>query len=504
MSKGRKKNRSGSRPRAALSEGELYQRSSAYLQALSGFEGANHSDRRGWIYWPTLDTKRELDTYSRLEMLKKSRWLRANTGLPNRICRGLSEKIGYLTPLSASGDEVFDRLADELWRERACEAAVIDASGTYDIRAMQIEMNVSAFGDGDILPVLIKGSTDGVMLALYEAHQIMTPPDAYGDPFWIDGVKINKFRRHVAYGLSDSGTMYGRADVKSINAKDAMYYAHPDAVGRIRPTTILGHAINHLIDISEILADVKLTIKVAAQLGMYIENQKANSSGYDGPLALGAGLRNELATAGSASTSEGTDPKRDYVVEDFLKSQGGLANLPAGAKVGTIQDTRPHPNQMSLINHLIRDIAWGVGVPPEILWDIHEIGGASVRMMNADLDRWIAGKQIRQLSWMRKFRSIWIANEIQAGRLPEPAGSAKFWKAAWLPQASITADKGRMGSLDIDLVKNNMRSLASYYAEQGLDWQTELTQIAKERVELNKLGLAMNDLAKERDAAKAA
>jgi len=248
-----------------------------------------------------------------------------------------------------------------------------------------------------------------------------------------------------------------------------------------------------MIDISEILADTKLTIKVAAQLGLFLKNQKGNSGGYEGARAIGSALRNELASAGDGSPE---DPKREYAVEDFFRAQGGVANLPEGMDIGTIQDTRPHPNQVNLLEYLVRDIAWGVGVAPEIIWNIESLRGANNRLVNADLNRWISCRLLRLRAWMKRFRAIWVANEIQAGRLPEPPGAGVFWKAAFLPQANLTADKGREGALNIEFVKNHMRSLATHYAEEGKDWQTELRQIAREKKQLVDLGLMLDDLAK--------
>jgi hypothetical protein len=146
----------------------------------SGYDGGNQSTRRSWIYWPTLDTKRELSSYSRTEMLKKSRSLRANTGLPNRICGGLADMIGYLQPISMSGDEKWDDLADGHWNDMTSEAGVIDASGNFDIKRMQIEMHKAAFGDGDVLPLAIRNSSDGIMIALYDAAQLASPEGQYG------------------------------------------------------------------------------------------------------------------------------------------------------------------------------------------------------------------------------------------------------------------------------------------------------------------------------------
>lgn len=486
----RRQRRHNSAVRREISESAQYQAAADQLKAFSGFDGANQSSRRGWIYWPTLDTKRELDSYSRTELLRKSRWLRANFGLATRICTGLSDLIGYLTPCSISGDDDWDELADAHWEDRAGEAAVIDAGGQFNIKQIQIELNKAAFGDGDVLPVLVKGSTDGVMLALYEAHQLANPTDAKG---WIDGVKINKFRRHLAYGLRDED-----GNVKTISANDALYYSHPDALGRIRPPTILSHAVNHMQDISEILADVKLTIKVAAQIGLYLQNDTANAGGHDGPRSLAAALRNEQLSEGDGTAE---DPKAEYQVEDIYKSQGGIANLPQGTKIGVIQDARPHPNQVNLIEYLIRDISWGVGVSPDLLWNIKDLGGANSRIANADLERWISVRLLRLRSWLKKFRAIWIANEIQAGRLPEPTGSGKYWNATFIPQASLTADKGRVGKLNIDLVKNRLRSLQTHFAEEGTYWVKEMKQIEKEEKRFPGLKAALDELEKEKKAA---
>jgi capsid protein len=477
----RRRNHSAARAR---SEMQAYQQAAAALKSMSGFDGANASERRGWIYWPTLDTKREIDTYSRTELLRKSRWLRANFGLATRICSGLSDLVGYLTPVSMSGDSAWDELADDLWEDRTSSAEVIDASGQFDIRRMQIELNKAAFGDGDILPVLIRSESESVMIANYEAHQLCNPSGA--DRSWIDGVKINKFRRHIAYGLRDDAGI-----VKTISANDALYYSHPDANGRIRPPTILAHAINHMIDISEILADVKLTIKVAAQLGLYLKNEAENPGGNDGPRSIAAALRNEQIDRVGAGED---DAPVEYKVEDLYRSQGGMANLPRGTSIGTIQDARPHPNQVALLEYLIRDICWGVGVAPDILWDIAKLGGANTRIVNADLERWIASRLLRLRSWLRRFRAIWISNEIKAGRLPEPPGNAQFWRATFIPQASITADKGRVGKLNIDLVQNQLRSLQTHFAEEGMHWLKELRQISREKSTMRDLGLIIGDL----------
>lgn len=470
------------RARRKTAEAAAYESSAHKIQALSGYDAANQSNRRAWIYWPTLDPKRELDTFSRMEMLKKSRSLRANTGLPNRICSGLADMIGYLQPISNTGDEATDDLYDAHWHDRTSEAGLIDAAGAFDIRRLQIEMHKAAFGDGDVLPLAIRNENQSVSLALYDAAQMASPEGAGKN--WIDGVKIDKFRKHLTYGLREDD-----GKVKTYSAADSLYYSFPQQLGQIRPPTVLRHALNHMVDISEILADVKLTIKVASQMGIYLKNSEQNSGGHLGAQAVAGGIRNEKSPQATEA-----EPDKEIAINDIMRSEGGIANLPKGTDAGILHDARPHPNQINLIEHLVRDIAWGVGVAPEILWNIESLKGANNRLVTADLNRWIACRHLKLRSWMKRFRAQWIASEIKSGRLPEPPGNAQFWKCTFIPQASLTADRGREGKLNIELIKNNLRSLATHYGEEGKDWQAEIRQLAREKKFLSSLDLELSDL----------
>lgn len=459
----------------------------------NGWEGAGWSHRRGFVYWPTLDTKKELSRYTRRELLAKSRWLRANFGLANRICGGLADLIGYLTPQAMTADEEWNDEAEALWGDRAGQPGVIDAAGKFDYRQLQIELNRAALGDGDILPVWSQSEGGGLMVALYEAQQLCSPPmddatawSADSEPKgWHDGVKVNRLGRHIAYRVADPDEP-GRGLV--INARDAAYYAHYDAPGRVRPPTVLAHAINHMVDISEILADTKMAIKIAAQIGIYLRNQPGGGAGAMGARAMFSGLRDETMSDGDSTTS---DPILKY--DDVVTGGGTIPNLPDGTDIGVIRDDRPHPNQVALMEYLVRDIAWGVGVAPEILWDISALRGANNRLVNADLQRWIGAKQLRLRGWMKRMWVVWCAKEMAAGRLRQPR-DPRWWAVTFLPQASLTADKGREGKLNIELVAANMRSLATHFAEEGKDWRAELMQIAKEKRMLGELGIAMREI----------
>lgn len=477
-------------PPAAAQQQLLAEQSRDFLQSFSGWDGASSSSSRGWIYWPTLDSKRDLDSYSRTELARKVRWLMANMGLPNRIVSGLADLLGYLTPVWNSGDPRWDQEAEAHFTDRCESPLAVDRSGTRSIKEIQLELDRSAFKDGDLLPVAMEAQRSGALLVmLYEAHQVATPADRLKDPAWIDGVQVDRFRQHRAYALSQEG-----GGSKTVRAADALYYCHPDAAARIRPPTILKHAVNHLQDVAEIVADWKLGIRVAAQLGLYLK--KTVPGGPWGAMPFFSEVRDERerplatdeeadGTGGDAPAADGSEDK-EIKVEDFFKGPG-ILNPPTGTEIAAVHDDRPHPNAMGLLSHMMRDIAWGVGASPELLWDISGLRGANNRWANADLGRWLGCRLLRKRAWMRRYCATWAAKEMKAGRLSEPAAGAQFWRVAFIPQASLTADKGREGKLNMELVAGRLRSLRTHFAEEGLHWRNELLQIQRERAEFGDL-----------------
>jgi len=461
---------------------QLANESRQFLMSISGWDGANRHGSRGWIYWPSLDSQRDLDSYSRQELTKKARWLCANMGLPNRIVKGLADLIGYLTPVWSSGDEEWDREVENHYADRTESPLAVDRSGVHSIKGLQVELDRAAFRDGDVLPVAMEAkSSGGLLMMLYEGTQLQTPKRQTEKQGWHDGVQVDRFRRHRRYGLAN-----GKGGTSYVDSADGFYYSHPDATARIRPPTILAHAVNHLQDVSEIVADWKLAIKVAAQLGLYLKT--AQPGGPWGAQGFFSGLRNERhapmmtdeteAGGGEPPASDGSDD-RDVLVEDLFKG-GGILNPPTGTEIATVRDERPHPNAMGLIQHMMRDISWGVGASPELLWDISGLRGANNRWANADLGRWLSCRLLRKRNFMRRYCAVWAAKEMKAGRLSEPS-TGNFWRMSFIPQASLTADKGREGKLNIDLVQSRLRSLRTHFAEEGLHWIHELEQIDRER-----------------------
>lgn len=456
----------------------------------TGYDAVSPSTMRGYVYWPQLDTRKEIGSFTRTEIMRRSRALCENVGLAGHLIDCMADVIGYLTPMAATRDKVWNRLANASFREKQSVPEVFDASGKYSFWEYQIMLDQAAFRDGDLLPVLTETVSGTARLATYEAHQIANP---YGVPSsvddWNDGVKVNRFGRHMRYSIVDPAD---RTILRTVGAENCIYYGHFKKIGHVRPVSILRAAINHLVDIGEIVRDVKYGIKVRNQIPLTVESALGTNFQSNSTEAIVGQVRQKSVGttdgAGNAATA-----KLNY---EEVMTGGNIPRLKPGQSLKALIDAAPHPNQLALLDWMVRDISWGAGLPPEIVWNMEKLRGANNRLLNSKLQRWIGARLLHKRNFVRRYSVYAIAKEMKMGRLPA-CKDPEWWKVAMLPQESMTADKGREGKLNIELVANRMMSLQEFFALSGKDWLTEIEQMADEDTALSDLGLVVGDVLKK-------
>jgi capsid protein len=161
-----------------------------------------------------------------------------------------------------------------------------------------------------------------------------------------------------------------------------------------------------------------------------------------------------------------------------MREGGMVAQLLENEELSVIHDGRPHPNQMVLLEWLVRDIAWGVGLSPEVLWDLAKQTGPSQRYLMAETQRWIEHEQARLKQACQRFYTYFIAKAVKNGELPPPPKN--WWWAEWIPQADLTIDRGREGRLELEQLESGVMSLNDYHARKGRDWESVEMQKARE------------------------
>jgi hypothetical protein len=454
-----------------------------------GYDAVGASTMRGYIYWPQLDTRKEITPQTHTEILRRARALTENIGLAGHIIECMADLIGYLTPMAATGDTQWNELANENFREKQSIPEVFDASGKFSFWEYQLKLDESAFRDGDVLPVLTETSSGTARIATYEAHQIGNPYGiANGSDGWMLGVKTNRFHRHLRYSIIDPSD---RTVQRTISASDCIYYGHFKKIGHIRPVSILRAAINHLIDIGEIVRDVKYGIKIRNQIPLTVESAVGTNFQTNSTNAIVSQVRSK-----SVPTTDGdgnaTTARMNY---EEIMTGGNIPRLQPGQSLKALIDAAPHPNQLALLDWMVRDISWGCGLPPEIVWNMEKLRGANNRLLNSKLQRWIGARLLHKRNFVRRFWVYHLAKEMKAGRLPE-CRDPEWWKVAMLPQENMTADKGREGKLNIDLVANRLMSLRTFFALDGKHWLDELRQIGTEETALREIGLVVGDVAR--------
>jgi len=425
------------------------------------FDGANRSSYRGWFYVPTLDTARELDSYSHWELVKRARWFYANSGFARRCVNGLAGMIGYLTPRPLTTDAAWNDLAMRNFENRAGSAQICDLAGKHNFYSYQIALSRNDLKDGDILTALTKTANGGAAFLGYESHQIGNSSTT-DQNIWTNGIQIDRYGKHQGYRILNGS---GHFD---ISARDAIYYGDFERLNQPRGITGFAHAINHLHDITEVRRDMKLGIKVTNQMGFYRTRPGQKTSSSAASRRMGAGRRLEVPNP--------TEPQARVALEDVFRG-GKVTDLFEGEEIKTLQDTRPHPNQMSFLDDLVRDMSWGFGVSPEVLWFVGKINGTSNRFLLADAVKWVEQKQQRLAdTFCRRYWVYHIACEMKAGRLRQ-CEDPEWWKVGFIPQTRLTVDRAKDGKLSIDLRKAGMITLSRYYDEQfSEDWKPPTDQ----------------------------
>ncbi|MDR1304264.1 MAG: phage portal protein [Verrucomicrobiales bacterium] len=459
---------------------------SAFFIGGGGYQGAAWTNQRGYVYWPTLNPRREADKYSRLEIARRAHFLCANTGLAKRLINGVTNYVigSGLVPRAETKDIEWNQLAEVSYYERARQAMTYDVSARLTATQAQRVMLATKYRDGDCAVVYSESQSGGALRAFYSGVQIGGGEDAG----FVDGLKTDRLNRVQKFRLLDADGDAERARV--ISADNVRWLAKYDTPGQLRGISALAHAVNNLLDLTEISAANKQGIKTSAQVGYYIATAAQQSGG--GGMVETMKRERQRANGGDNNTVSA-----DKI---FFHGTGGeIVELPAGRDLKTLLDSRPHPNSIEFMDaYLIRDIAWGFGISADLLWNISRLGGANTRWVLADAQVFIASEQTDLVdAWLAFDFPYHCAKEMAAGRLRR-CRDWQWWSHSWLTPERITVDFGRDGNVILKKWQSFLISTSRVYGMLGQDARDEMSDeldfIAWQKEQMTKRGLTAADL----------
>jgi hypothetical protein len=430
----------------------------------NGFIATQESPSRGRMVTFQEDTRKQLTPWARTILILKSRTLAENYG-PAKSIWNLAELIGSLKPQANSGDDAWNELAEARFDMIANSPLSFDRAGKRNFYTWQPFSNFRRFIDGDFFSILTETEAGTAAIAGREGHQC---GGGDGDG-WVDGILADSNGRTLKYNFRalDGGKNY------TLDPPAVHHHATWNTLGGPRGTPCLAAAINDMHDAMETKGFVKQGIKIAALMGLTRRADNSISGMPPGNYGAGAPVDSDNFTP--AGAGYGTTPAQKRLTFEDVFSGGLLSSVP----LDTIHDDRPHPNAEEFQKRLMREFCIGMGVPPEIMLFMDNPGGAEIRTHLEIFDRFIKAQHRNYLlPFCQRFWTYCMAKEIKAGRLPSPKGD--FWRVRWAPPKSITADLGKMGNLMIELRRAGLTTDAAHYEAMGLDYESEIDQVAKE------------------------
>jgi len=451
----------------------LRQRSSLTAEAYPGqpmalgwggnYQGAQWSSDRGMVQWNSIDPREELTTYERGELLRRIHFFKAHFGFARGLINNSADLIGWHVPQAESGDPEWDAAAEAAFEFTCGEESAFDVAGKFDYVAAQSMIMRAAFTDAHIFTVLTKWEgTGAARFAFYEAAQLRNPKDAGKE--WRDGIRVSKTGRHLAYGFHDSDT----GTVVTIPAASVIYFGEFDSPRQDAPVPKLAHAVNNCADILEIWGFQKKTVKSNAASTAIIEQDHVNA-----PSAGKMGLMGARTTTTNSTTGVRTD-------SEVVFDGGQIARLSPGEKAKILADPRPSAEQRQLILDLKRDIAYGWGLPLEVVDAISELTGPGIRFVLDVAGNWIECRRERQKKWLRKIWRYTIACEIAAGRLGLPrtatGAKGKLWNVSFTGRRLLTIDRGKESQSRLKEIEAGVGTWRAWEQIDGLDWRDRMRQ----------------------------
>jgi hypothetical protein len=246
-------------------------------------------------------------------------------------------------------------------------------------------------------------------------------------------------------------------------ASDAMFHCQYRRPCRQRGEPVMRHAINNLLDRSEILGFIKAGTKNANSIGYQIVRTQM----FSGPGSLPA-----LGT-GPVATDIGNGTQ---VAVEQAYTPGKVPVMNPGEEIKLLLDQRPHSNQLEF---RFGAASPGVDVAPDCSGA--KVGGADVRYLLRDARKRSKMQDLLADQFCSRFWVYYLAKELKAGRLPA-CKDPEWWKHGWQPEQKLTVDIGRDGELYLQLHKSGMISLERFFSgAYGVQWRPEMDKYLDER-----------------------
>lgn len=411
-----------------------------------------------------------MNSRSRVVMMWEARDLVENVPEAREIARKFGQ---YLTPNEYSpttGDRAYNQIVAEYFHDW-CKRC--DISNRHSFRKLIQLAAEERPVDGDCGVAIRRVDGGDLKIQLIPATRIGNPNaiGAESDNYY-QGVIVDDFMRPIAYKIyrvTRQGVYFG---AEEIAASNFCHYVDPFRIDQMRGISDF-HACSRTVRmLYEILEAEKAGVRFASQQAALIYTDR------------GAANPRSLFQPSPTQTLPNGQPQQNEFTE-----AGSIRYFGAADRI-EVMPSRPSQAFTGFVQHLMHEIAIGVGIPEGVLFGTTDYKGPSVRAEFAAADRFFARHQgILTDKVLDPVKNAVLLNAIAQGLIPPPpmqSGESmvqalkRATKGEWRFPAKLTIDIGRESRANMDENRQGAKSLQEIAGEQGTDAFSRLEQIATE------------------------
>ena len=357
--------------------------------------------------------------------------------------REISRKFGtYLTPNEYSpttGDRDYNQQISEYFHAW-CKTC--DVTNRHSFKKLVQLAAEERPVDGDC-GFVIRRSGEGLKLQLVPATRIGNPNDtAVASNNYFQGIVTNDFGQPVAYRIfrvTRDGVYFGAEDIP---ANQFCHYFDPFRVDQYRGITDFHAAIQTARMLHDILQAEKAGVRFSSQQAALIFNDR----GVANP-------RNLFQPNPALSLPNGQQQKNEL-------TEVGMIRYFQNSDRVEVMPSRPSQAFTGFVQHLMHEIALGVGVPEGVLFGTQDYKGPSVRAEFAAADRVFTRQQgVLTDKVLDPIKDAVIIDAIARGEIPPPpllAGETmvhalrRATSGEWRFPAKLSIDVGRESAANMN------------------------------------------------------
>jgi capsid protein len=437
------------------------------------FTAVNDSGTRTSTASMPIDSRREINFRTRIELVKKSRWLNNNLGLFRRFTNGTSRyAVGSgIVHIPATTDAVWNDLADKYFDNWASNEILCDVRGRVTFWRMQKYLCRAMVRDGDAFALKV----GGLPVKLTSGKEVPGRPqlqwlestvvsnrlnlgsiNGIDEDGYRDGILSTDVGKAIRYKiLSDSEPgLFNLANATTVPAEAMRHIFDAERATSLRGLPWGYHGMNSGLDIIDLVALEKVATKLHAAMAASIKKRSAEA---------GKGFTGDL-TKTPGTTADG---KPKVVAYENFAGGAGILQLGLDEEFELFTSKRESVTFAGFIDFLVRDMAWGLGVPPEFIWSVAGLGGPNGRLILEDA-KWFF-EEVQDLLVDLLCRPIYtwvISRAILRGELPA-CKDENWWACHWQGPAKITIDQGRDGALELQRLAASCGTWEEFWGARG-------------------------------------